>query len=250
MPPPNSGPRDQPPPGQGLYAQRNAAIPQSTIFPPALNAEQEIQRIPNVLKKETIKDHMRKWMLKVFDLIPVSKDDEGQQWPGFCPGVPHATDWRKSKQQGQIPSMNDIRAFWREHNFDLRVAQDTKIGPYHPIVRSQDMTLLTEEVNQENDQDQGVIQDQETIKVREKLELMSIGAKMNLKPETNQEAEAEGLTEEGSIAIMEGDRTIKIETYRIRRYIERHRSITDAQNKSSARLRIQQTGTCLTYMLT
>ncbi|KAA6366158.1 MAG: hypothetical protein EZS28_038317 [Streblomastix strix] len=65
---------------------------------------------------------MHKWMLKGFDLIPVGKDDEGNPWPGFGPGVPHATDWRKAKQQGQILSMDDIRAFWKEHNFDLRVA--------------------------------------------------------------------------------------------------------------------------------
>ncbi|KAA6358179.1 MAG: hypothetical protein EZS28_046294, partial [Streblomastix strix] len=122
MPPPNSGPRNQPPPGQGLYAQINAPIPQSTIFPPALNAEQEIPGIPNVLIKETIKDHMHKWMLKGFDLISVGKDDEGHYWPGFGPGVPHATDWRKTKQQGQTPSMDDVKAFWREHNFELRVA--------------------------------------------------------------------------------------------------------------------------------
>ncbi|KAA6365444.1 MAG: hypothetical protein EZS28_039030 [Streblomastix strix] len=122
MPPPNSGPRDQPPPGHGLYAQRNAAILQSTIFAPALNAEQEIPGIPNVLTKETIKEHMRSWMLKGFDLIPVGKDDEGQNWPGFGPGVPHATNWRKAKQQGQTLSMDDVRTFWREHNFHLRVA--------------------------------------------------------------------------------------------------------------------------------
>ncbi|KAA6380049.1 MAG: hypothetical protein EZS28_024423 [Streblomastix strix] len=111
MPPPSSGPRDQPPPSHGLYAQRNVAIPQSTIFPPALNSEQEIPGIPNVLTKETIREHMRRQMLKRFDLIPVSKDDEGQYWPRFGPGVPHATDWRKSKQQGKTPSMDDIRAF-------------------------------------------------------------------------------------------------------------------------------------------
>ncbi|KAA6352757.1 MAG: hypothetical protein EZS28_051717 [Streblomastix strix] len=93
IPHPNSGPRDQPPLGYGLYAQRNAAIPQSTIFPPTLNAEQEIPGISNVLTQETIKDHMCRWMLKGFDLIPVGKDDEGQYWPGFGPGVPHATDW-------------------------------------------------------------------------------------------------------------------------------------------------------------
>ncbi|KAA6354715.1 MAG: hypothetical protein EZS28_049758, partial [Streblomastix strix] len=122
MPPPNSGPRDYPPPGHGLYAQRNAAIPQSTIFPPALNAEQEIPGIPNVLTKETIREHMRSWMLKGFDLIPVGKDDDGQYWPGFGPGVPHATDWRKAKQQGQTLSMDEVKAFWREHNFDLRIA--------------------------------------------------------------------------------------------------------------------------------
>ncbi|KAA6361364.1 MAG: hypothetical protein EZS28_043109 [Streblomastix strix] len=122
MPPPNSGPRDQPPPGHGLSAKRNSAIPQSTIFPSNLNAEQEIPGISNVLTKETIKDHMHKWILKGFDYIPVKKDDEGQYWPGFCPGVPHAADWRKSKYQGQTLSMDDIRAFCREYNFDLRVA--------------------------------------------------------------------------------------------------------------------------------
>ncbi|KAA6343464.1 MAG: hypothetical protein EZS28_052309, partial [Streblomastix strix] len=61
-------------------------------------------------------------MLKGFDLIPVGKDDEGNHWPGFGPGVPHATDWRKAKQQGQILSMDDVRAFWKEHDFDLKVA--------------------------------------------------------------------------------------------------------------------------------
>ncbi|KAA6368286.1 MAG: hypothetical protein EZS28_036186, partial [Streblomastix strix] len=122
MPPPGSGPRDQPPPGHGLYTQGNAVIPRSTIFPPTLNAEQEIPGIPNILTKETIKDHMHKWMLKGFDLIPVGKDDEGNHWPGFDPGVPHATDWWKAKQQGQRLSMDDVRAFWKEHDFELRVA--------------------------------------------------------------------------------------------------------------------------------
>ncbi|KAA6375058.1 MAG: hypothetical protein EZS28_029415 [Streblomastix strix] len=122
MPSPNSGPRDQPPPDQGLYTQRNTAILHSTIFPPALNAELEIQKIPNVLTKETIKEHMHRWMLKGFDLIPVGMDDEGQYWPGFGPGEPHAIDWRKAKQQSQTLSMDEVRAFWREHNFDLRVA--------------------------------------------------------------------------------------------------------------------------------
>ncbi|KAA6317253.1 MAG: hypothetical protein EZS28_055130, partial [Streblomastix strix] len=88
----------------------------------ALNVEQETSGIPNVLIKETIKDHIRRWMLKGFELIPIGKDDEGQYWPGFGPGVPHAIDWRKSKQRGQTPSMDDIRAFWREHNFELRMA--------------------------------------------------------------------------------------------------------------------------------
>ncbi|KAA6368786.1 MAG: hypothetical protein EZS28_035687, partial [Streblomastix strix] len=47
MLPPNSVPRGQPPTGQGPtgpHALRNAAIPQSTIFPPALNAEQKNPR--------------------------------------------------------------------------------------------------------------------------------------------------------------------------------------------------------------
>ncbi|KAA6401185.1 MAG: hypothetical protein EZS28_003291 [Streblomastix strix] len=71
---------------------------------------------------ETIKDRMCSWMLKGFDLIPVGKVDEGQYWPGFGPRVPHATNWRKSKQQGQTPSMDEVRAFQREYNFDLKVA--------------------------------------------------------------------------------------------------------------------------------
>ncbi|KAA6360071.1 MAG: hypothetical protein EZS28_044402, partial [Streblomastix strix] len=126
MPPPNSGPRDQSPPGHGLYAQRNTAIPQSTIFPPTLNAEQEIPGIPNILTKETIKDHMHNWMLKGFDLVSIGKNDEAHYWTEFDPGVACATDWRKAKQQGQTPSMDDVRAFWREHNFDLRVASVRK----------------------------------------------------------------------------------------------------------------------------
>ncbi|KAA6356382.1 MAG: hypothetical protein EZS28_048090, partial [Streblomastix strix] len=68
-----------------------------------------------------IKNRMHKWILKGFDLIPVGKDDEGQYWPGFGPGVPHATDWRKSKQQGLPLSMEEVKAFWRENNFELRV---------------------------------------------------------------------------------------------------------------------------------
>ncbi|KAA6396227.1 MAG: hypothetical protein EZS28_008250, partial [Streblomastix strix] len=122
---PNSGPRRQPPPGQrstGLYTTRNAARPQAKIFQPALKAEQEKPEISNVMTKETNKDHMHRQMLKEFDLIPIGKDNERQCWPGFGPGVPHATDWRKTKQQGQTPSMDDVRAFWREYNFDLRVA--------------------------------------------------------------------------------------------------------------------------------
>ncbi|KAA6367431.1 MAG: hypothetical protein EZS28_037043, partial [Streblomastix strix] len=89
---------------------------------PTLNTEQEIPGITNVLTKETIKEHMRRQMLRGFDLIPVGKDDEGHYWPGFGPGVPHVTDWRKSKQQGQTPSTDDVRAFWREHNLNLRIS--------------------------------------------------------------------------------------------------------------------------------
>ncbi|KAA6396585.1 MAG: hypothetical protein EZS28_007895 [Streblomastix strix] len=51
MPPPNTGPRDQHPPGQGLYAQRNAAIPQSAIFPHTLDADQQIRGFPNARTK-------------------------------------------------------------------------------------------------------------------------------------------------------------------------------------------------------
>ncbi|KAA6371489.1 MAG: hypothetical protein EZS28_032985 [Streblomastix strix] len=120
--PPNSGLRGQPPPGQGTYTPRNVAIPLTTIFPPVLNAEQEMPEIPNVMTKEIIKNHMYRLMLKGFDLIPVGKDEEGQYLTGFGPGVPHVTDWEKSKQQGLTPSMDEVRAFWRKYNFDLRVA--------------------------------------------------------------------------------------------------------------------------------
>ncbi|KAA6376754.1 MAG: hypothetical protein EZS28_027719 [Streblomastix strix] len=108
MSPSNAGPRDQPPPGHVLYAQRNAAIPQSTVFPPALIAEQEIPEIPNVITKDIIKDHMHKWMLKGFDLISVGNNDKDQYWPDFGSGVPHATDWRKAKQQGQTSNLSSL----------------------------------------------------------------------------------------------------------------------------------------------
>ncbi|KAA6403173.1 MAG: hypothetical protein EZS28_001299 [Streblomastix strix] len=188
MPPPNSGRRDQPPPGHGLYVQRNAAIPQSTIFPPALNAEQEILGIANVLTKETIKDHMHIWILKGFDLIPVSKDDEGQYWPGFGPGVLHAADWRKPKQQGQHLHQMKLKRSgknttliqeWqvqrksmtqkttqrhynqpKQQNKNLEInLEDRDIDLYHRMTRNQDMIPMTEEVNRENEQDQEVIRD-------------------------------------------------------------------------------------------
>ncbi|KAA6371153.1 MAG: hypothetical protein EZS28_033320 [Streblomastix strix] len=107
MQPPNSGPRDQPPPGKGLYAQRNAAIPQQTIFPPTLNAEQQLPEIPNVMTKETIKDQMCRWTRKGFNLTPVGKDDEGHYQLGFGPGIQYATDWKKSKQYDLTPSMDE-----------------------------------------------------------------------------------------------------------------------------------------------
>ncbi|KAA6376949.1 MAG: hypothetical protein EZS28_027523 [Streblomastix strix] len=110
---PNSGPRGQPPPGQGpigLYIPRNATRQQATIFTAALNTEKEIPKMPNIIIKGTFKDRMHGWMLKGFDQIPVGKDDEDQYWPGFGPSELNATDWRKSKQQGLEPSMDDVRA--------------------------------------------------------------------------------------------------------------------------------------------
>ncbi|KAA6380325.1 MAG: hypothetical protein EZS28_024152 [Streblomastix strix] len=62
------------------------------------------------MTNETFKDHMHKSKLKGFDLILVGKDDEGQYWPDFSPGVPHAADWRKSNQQGLLPSTQDVKA--------------------------------------------------------------------------------------------------------------------------------------------
>ncbi|KAA6354151.1 MAG: hypothetical protein EZS28_050322 [Streblomastix strix] len=122
MPSPNAGTRGQLPPGYRLYAQRNTVIPLSTTFPPALNTQQEKPEVPNVMIKETIKDLMHKWMLKGFDLITVGQDNEGQYWPGFGPSIPHVTDRAKLKQQGISSLMDDVRAFWKEHDFDLRVA--------------------------------------------------------------------------------------------------------------------------------
>ncbi|KAA6364257.1 MAG: hypothetical protein EZS28_040215, partial [Streblomastix strix] len=49
------------------------------------------------------------------------------------------------------------------------------------------------------------------------------GIKMDLKPETNQEAEAKEHIEEGNMVIKEGDRTIRIEINRIRRDIEKRK---------------------------
>ncbi|KAA6378124.1 MAG: hypothetical protein EZS28_026348, partial [Streblomastix strix] len=58
--PPLIGPRGHPPPGQeptGPYTPRNVAKPQAKTFPPALNAQQEIPEIPNVMTIEVIKFH-------------------------------------------------------------------------------------------------------------------------------------------------------------------------------------------------
>lgn len=48
------------------------------------------------MTKETINDHIYRWILKGFDLIPVVKDIEGQYRPGFGLDVPHVANWRKS----------------------------------------------------------------------------------------------------------------------------------------------------------
>ncbi|KAA6360251.1 MAG: hypothetical protein EZS28_044222, partial [Streblomastix strix] len=131
----------------------------------------------------------------------------------------------------------------KQRDKNLQVdSEDIEIGPYHPTTRDQDITILIEEVNQENDQDQGVIEDRETIKAQEKPEWMSIRIIMDLKLEVNQEAEAEEHIEEVNIVINEGDITFNTEINQIRRHIEKHRSITHTQNGSLARLRIQQTG--------
>ncbi|KAA6394466.1 MAG: hypothetical protein EZS28_010003 [Streblomastix strix] len=66
------------------------------------------------------------------------------------------------------------------------------------------MTLPTEEVNQEKDQDQEVIQDLGNTRVQEKLEQMRIEIIMDLKPETNQELEDEERLEEEGKIIKEG----------------------------------------------
>ncbi|KAA6378447.1 MAG: hypothetical protein EZS28_026027, partial [Streblomastix strix] len=126
MLPLNAGSLVQPPFGQGptgSHAPRNAVRPQATIFFPALNIEQEISEISNVMTKETVKDHIHRWMSKVQVRVPVGNDDKGQHWFSFGPGVLYAIDWRQSKQQGLAPSMEEVNAFWREYNIDLRVAR-------------------------------------------------------------------------------------------------------------------------------
>ncbi|KAA6392914.1 MAG: hypothetical protein EZS28_011562 [Streblomastix strix] len=213
MSPPNSGLRGQLPLGQGpmeLYVPKNAVIQQESISHPAFNTEQEIPKIANGS-----------------DLIQVGKDDEGQYWPGFAPSVQHATDWRKPEQQDLAHSMDEVRTFRKEYNFDLRVAcvrkeydsendsetlqpakqqyknlefdsEDIEIDPYHHAIRDLDTTPVTEEVNRENDQDQEVIRDRETTKVQERLEWTSIEIRTDMKPGANREVEYEELLEAGT----------------------------------------------------
>ncbi|KAA6394263.1 MAG: hypothetical protein EZS28_010207, partial [Streblomastix strix] len=212
---------------------------------------------------------MHKWMLKGFVLIPVGKDDEGHYWPEFGPGVPHATDRRKTKQQGQTPSMDDVRALWKKHNFDLRVAcarrdydskDDSKTlqsskttrrqfrnkfgrnkkDLYHHITRDRDMTLLTEAENQEKDQDQEVIQGLENSRVQEKLQTKVI---MDLRLGMNKEVEVGEHIEEGGTIIQERVQIIKIEINLTRIGTEKHRNIIHIQNRPLTRQRIPQTGT-------
>ncbi|KAA6394761.1 MAG: hypothetical protein EZS28_009708 [Streblomastix strix] len=95
----------------GPYTPRNAVIPQTTIFHPTLNTEQEIAKIPKIRTKETINDQMNRQMLKGFDLIPVGKIDQGQNWLGFGPRIRNIVDRRKSKQQGLPTSMEELKAF-------------------------------------------------------------------------------------------------------------------------------------------
>ncbi|KAA6358765.1 MAG: hypothetical protein EZS28_045708 [Streblomastix strix] len=126
-PPPSSEPRGQSPLGHGLTrpnTPRNVVRPQAIIFPLALKTEQEIPEISNVMTMETINDAMHRWMLKGFDLIPVGKDDEGQYWPGFDPGVPYAADWKMSKQQGACQQ----QMHHRRYGSDADIRQSRRIN--------------------------------------------------------------------------------------------------------------------------
>ncbi|KAA6312818.1 MAG: hypothetical protein EZS28_055861, partial [Streblomastix strix] len=135
--------------------------------------------------------------------------------------------------------------FWREHNFDLRIAyenlkinlEDIETDPYHHTTKDQDITLPTGEVNQEKDQDQEVIQDPEIMKAQEKLEQRWIRTIPDLKPEMSQGVEAEEHIEEEGIVIKEEDKTTK------KKDTEKHRDIILIQNKPLTRRRILQTGT-------
>ncbi|KAA6361217.1 MAG: hypothetical protein EZS28_043256 [Streblomastix strix] len=149
---------------------------------------------------------MHRWILKGFDQIQVGKDGEGQYWPSFGPGVPHATDLRQSKQQDQ------------------------------------DTTPLTEEVNRGGDRDQEIIQDRETIKVQEKLEWISIEIRMDTKPEANREAELEELFQIETRTIKEENKAAKIENNHIKKDIGKCINITHILGRTSARQRIIQIG--------
>ncbi|KAA6371530.1 MAG: hypothetical protein EZS28_032943 [Streblomastix strix] len=217
MPHPNQVPRGQPPPGQGLtgpYIPINAVIPQATIFLPALNSEYEIPEIPNVMTKKTIKttcvdvcqrdkiQFQQAKMMKVNtgrDLVRVYH----MRQIGECPNNKGChPEWKKRKRSGESINLSQMQHEQEENmtqkmtqrhynqpkqqNKNLKIGlEDIVIDHYHNAAREKSMTNLTKEANQENDQDQKVIQDRETIKFREKLEWTSIETRMGMKPEAN-----------------------------------------------------------------
>lgn len=65
---------------------------------------------------------MHRWLKKGFDLIAVGKDDDGQYWPGFGPGRGNTTNWRAAKESNRKPTYDEVKAFWKENNFDLKLA--------------------------------------------------------------------------------------------------------------------------------
>jgi hypothetical protein len=115
--------------------------------------------------------------------------------------------------------------------------EDIEIDPCHHTAKHRDMTLPTEESNQEKDQDQEVIQVLEIMKAQEKLEQMRTKIIMDLKSEMSHGVEAVDHIEEEDIVIKEEDKITRIETNQIKKDTKKHRNIIHIRNRPSTRLK-------------
>ncbi|KAA6347349.1 MAG: hypothetical protein EZS28_052035, partial [Streblomastix strix] len=92
------------------------------LFHPALNGNHEIPEIPDVETKFVIRVHTHRRILQGFDLILVGDNDDGQCLPSIGPYRVYAMNWRRAKQAGTPPSIEEVNAFWKEVNFNLSIA--------------------------------------------------------------------------------------------------------------------------------